>query len=693
MRISPHWLREFVALDIDNIRLAEDLTHAGIAVEGFIGGGDAVLFEMEITTNRVDAMNHYGVARECSAIYNVELQPITLKLPKLIQPESFPVEILEPALCARYTARAIRDVRIEKSPQYIAERLLIEGHQGINNVADVTNYVLMEMGHPTHAFDLDLLEGGKIVVRQAVHGEKLKTLDGVERQLHAGDLVIADAVKPVALAGIMGGWDTMITANTRNVLIESAWFDPATVRRTARRHSMHTDASHRFERGADWGATTLACDRVSELVLDTAGGKLAGYNDEIARKVIHAPIQLERGELRRILGQDIPEAEVSRILVRLGFGLTEVRAGSNGAPEEGARLTLLQPPEVYTVDIPTWRMDVEREIDLIEEVARVYGFNNFANTLPSFSGGVVELPHALPETKTRSRLLALGYDETVSPTFISSDDAQRFSSAQAVAVENPLSEEAPLLRNSLLPGMLNQLAWNFNREANDVRLFEMGNVFAMSNERVEQKKIACFAATGSAGEKGVELQPRAADFFDLKGDTEAILDAFENKSLQFVAPASGYFHPGRSAKVLLNGEIIGEIGQLHPDVAAERKFKQEVWIAQLELDGLFAVPLREPRYQRLSRYPSVERDFSLLLDNRVTYEDLRSAIEALQIPELESIEPRELFRGSGVPEGKYSLLLRLIFQSSERTLRDDEVAGWSQRVISAVQALGGSLRA
>ena len=296
MRISPHWLREFVALDIDNIRLAEDLTHAGIAVEGFIGGGDAVLFEMEITTNRVDAMNHYGVARECSAIYNVELQPITLKLPKLIQPESFPVEILEPALCARYTARAIRDVRIEKSPQYIGERLLIEGHQGINNVADVTNYVLMEMGHPTHAFDLDLLEGGKIVVRQAVHGEKLKTLDGVERQLHAGDLVIADAVKPVALAGIMGGWDTMITANTRNVLIESAWFDPATVRRTARRHSMHTDASHRFERGADWGATTLACDRVSELVLDTAGGKLAGYNDEIARKVIHAPIQLERGE-------------------------------------------------------------------------------------------------------------------------------------------------------------------------------------------------------------------------------------------------------------------------------------------------------------------------------------------------------------------------------------------------------------
>ena len=692
MRISPTWLREFVALDVDNVRLAEDLTHAGIAVEGFIGEGDAVLFEMEITTNRVDAMNHYGVARECSAIYNLELQPIFPKLPKLIQPESFPIEILDPALCARYTARAIRDVRIEKAPRYIAERLLIEAHHGINNVADSTNYALMEMGHPTHAFDLDLLEGGKIVVRPAVHGEKLKTLDGIERQLHPGDLVIADAVKPVALAGIMGGWDTMITPNTRNILIESAWFDPATVRRTARRHSMHTDASHRFERGADWGATTLACDRVTELVLETAGGKLAGYNDAVARKVSHEPIQLERSELRRILGQEIPEPDVTRILRRLGFELTETRASSNGAPEEGVRLALLQPPDAYTVEIPSWRMDVEREIDVIEEVARVYGFNNFANTLPSFSGGVVELPHALPESKTRTRLLALGYDEAVSPTFISTDDAQRFSSSEAVALENPLSEEAPLLRNSLVPGMLNLLAWNFNREATDVRLFEMGNVFSMSSERVEQRKLACFAATGSVGEKGVELPSRSTDFFDLKGDAEAILNTFEKQSLQFTTPASGYFHPGRSATVVLNGETVGELGQLHPDLAAERKFKQEVWIAQLDLDRLFAVPLREPRYQRLSRYPSVERDFSLLLDNHVSYERLRTAIEGLRIPELESIEPQELFRGAGVPEGKYSLLLHLVFQSSERTLRDDEVSGWSRQVIAAVQGLGGSLR-
>src|SRR5215468_2019796 len=295
MRISPNWLREFVALEVDNTRLAEDLTHAGIAVEGFVGEGDATLFEMEITTNRVDAMNHYGVARECSAIYNLELKPITPKLPKLIQPESFPIEILEPALCARYTARAIRDVRIEKSPRYIAQRLLIEDHHGINNVADATNYVLMEMGHPTHAFDLDLLEGGKIIIRLAKPGELLKTLDGVERKLHPEDLVIADARKPVALAGVMGGWDSMITDKTGNVLIESAWFDPATVRRTARRHGMHTDASHRFERGADWGATTLACNCVAELILQAAGGKLeGGLIDVVGRDLHRPPIQLSR---------------------------------------------------------------------------------------------------------------------------------------------------------------------------------------------------------------------------------------------------------------------------------------------------------------------------------------------------------------------------------------------------------------
>lgn len=691
MRISPNWLREFVSLKIDNQRLAEDLTHAGIAVEGISGEGQETIFEMEITTNRVDAMNHYGIARECSAIYDLDLKPIKPKLPHPIEAESFPIEILEAQLCARYTARAVREVRMEKSPRYIAERLLIEDHHGINNVADATNYVLMEMGHPTHAFDLDLLEGGKIIVRKARAGEKLKTLDGVERKLDPEDLVIADGKKPVALAGVMGGWETMITGNTRNVLIESAWFDPASVRRTARRHGMHTDASHRFERGADWGATTLACDLVAEIVLATAGGRLGEYNDAIARSLEREPIELDRGELLRILGQEIPESDLIRILRRLGFAPTSQPVSSivRSAPTSVA---VVEEPETYTLEIPTWRMDVEREIDLIEEVARVYGFNNFSNTLPSFTGSVVELPHAAAESKLRHRLLALGYDETVSPTFASQVDAERFSLSAAVRLENPLSDQAPMLRNSLMPGMLNMLAWNFNHSVNDVHLFEIGNVFFSVGDRVQERKYLCLAATGLVGSKGPEQHQRAMDFFELKGDVETVGEIFGNTSPQFEPASSTYLHPGRSAKVLLEGQFLGEFGQLHPELGIERKFKQEIWIAQFDLDRLFNIPLREQRFEPLSRYQAVERDFSLVLDNQVPYQRLRAAIEALQIPELRSIEPHELFRGGAVPEGKYSLLLRLRFQSDERTLREDEIAGWSEQIVAAVQALGGNLR-
>src|SRR5262252_1734095 len=292
MRILPSWLREFVNVPADDRQLAEDLTSAGIAVESIAQEHGATIYEMDLTTNRVDAMNHYGVAREASAIYGVELKAFQPKLPsdergpstppslsttpslRMTPVQSFPIVIDDAQGCARYTARIVRGVKIGPSPEYIVKRLELLGSRGINNAADATNYTINELGHPTHAFDLDLLEGGKIIVRRARDGEFLKTLDGVGRTLTSDDLVIADAEKPVALAGVMGGFDSMITEKTKNVLIESAWFDPATVRSMAKRHGMHTDASHRFERGADWGITAVACDRVAELVLETAGGEL-----------------------------------------------------------------------------------------------------------------------------------------------------------------------------------------------------------------------------------------------------------------------------------------------------------------------------------------------------------------------------------------------------------------------------------
>src|SRR5579864_8010928 len=323
MNISPTWLREFVDFKVDDRQFAADLTLAGIAVESIQQVDGQTLFAMEIGTNRPDAMCHFGVAREVSAIYDLPLKAVQPHLPKARPADKpFPIEIQDASGCGRYTARVLRNVKIAPSPAKIIERLRIDGHGGVSNAVDASNYTLMEMGHPTHAFDMDKLAGGKIMIRRARKGETLKTLDGVDRKLEPEDLIIADAVKPVALAGVMGGLDSAISGTTTNILIESAWFDPATVRKTARRLGMHTDASHIFERGADWGATALACNRVAELVLTSCGGELEGEPvDAIARHIPRHALLLRRDEVLRILGQEIADKEIVRILSRLGFSV------------------------------------------------------------------------------------------------------------------------------------------------------------------------------------------------------------------------------------------------------------------------------------------------------------------------------------------------------------------------------------
>jgi phenylalanyl-tRNA synthetase beta chain len=719
MRVSPDWLREFVNLKVDDQQLADDLTLAGVAVESVQERDGKTIFEMDITTNRPDAMNHYGVARECSAIYDLQLKAITPKLPQVGSAATpFSIEILDEKGCGRYTARVVRSVKIAPSPAQLLERLKIEDHNGVSNAVDASNYTLMEMGHPTHAFDLDKLEGGKIIVRRARQGETLKTLDGVERKLHPEDLIIADAVKPVGLAGIMGGLDSAISGSTKNILIESAWFDPATVRKSARLHGMHTDASHIFERGADWSATLLACNRVAELVLKSAGGELKGEPvDAVASRIIRHDIWLRRSEILRLLGQEIPATVVKRILTRLGFTAKkpshEQMLHPNASPATieafKAKMTSyfkemgINPPVLgwintiseddMAVELPTWRLDVEREIDLIEEIARIYGYNKFPNTLPSFSGGVIELPHASKEARVRSELLALGYNEAISTTFIAPADAQAFSSVVAVPLANPLSEEQSIMRTSLLSGMLGMLSWNLNRGAADVRLFEMGHVFsAYAKEQTQENKMICLGVTGNAVDASVHNPARAFSFYDLKGDVSALLSAFETHNLYFDAHTASYYHPGRSARTVANGQTVAQFGQLHPDIAAARKLKQDVYIAEIYLDTLFQLSLRTPRYQPLSRFPAVDRDFSFLFEDSISFEQIHSAVSTLNIAELQSFKPAEIFRGGTVPLGKYSVLLRAQFQSAERTLRDDEVAHWSAQIIKALEALGGSLR-
>jgi phenylalanyl-tRNA synthetase beta chain len=677
MRLSPAWLREFVDAKVDDRHLAQDLTSVGIAVESISGEGKNAVFEMEIGTNRPDAMNHYGVAREASVIYNLPLRALDSKLPAASGKSDFVVEIADKDGCARYTARIVRDVSIKPSPDGIAKRLMLVDQRPINNAADATNYTLWEMGHPTHVFDLDLLQGGKILVRRAFSGETLKTLDGVERKLTPEDLVIADAVKPVALAGVMGGFDTMITGKTRNILIEAAWFDPATIRKSSRRHGLHTDASHRFERGADFEATTKACDRVAGLILESAGGKLAGGAiDVVARQVDLAPVALRLSEVHRILGEKLETNEIFRILQQLGFELMPERGGD---------------PD-FTVRIPSWRLDVEREIDLIEEIARLHGFDKFANTLPAFAGAVLEAPDAEKDVKLRATLLGLGYDEAVSLTFISHEDAETFSTAPVIELANPQSEEASVMRSSLVPGMLNMLAYNLNRGADHVRLFEAGSIFEATGAATAEPKRICMGATSPPLQKTQGWGARDGGFFDLKGDVENLLHAFQHNSVNYDAQTAEYYYPGHSARALMDGALVAQFGQIHPDIAATRKLRQRVFIAELYLDRLYAQGLRVIRYQPLPRYPGVERDFSFVFEDGVTFGSIQQTVVGLSLPELRSFVPVEIFRGGNVSAGKYSLLLRARFQSGERTLREDEVAQWSAQIIKGLEELGGRLR-
>ena len=680
MKISPQWVRDFVDLNVNYHQLAEDLTLAGIAVESVSGEGDETIFEMDITTNRPDAMNHYGVARECSAIYDLPLKPIDPKLPDPVPPgvrPPFPIEIQEEQGCARFTARVIRNVTIKPSPEKIARRLALLDQRPINNAVDATNYTLWEMGKPTHVFDLDLLEGGKIVVRRARDGETLKTLDGVERKLTPEDLVVADAKKPVGLAGTMGGFDTMITEKTRNILIESAWWDPATVRKMSRRHGLHTDASHRFERGADYESTVLSSDRVAELILQSGGGEVGGLIDVIARKLDLAPIALHVSEVQRILGEKLETGEILRILRRLGFELI---------PEPGDEAE-------FTVLVPSWRLDIEREIDVIEEIARLHGYDKFPNTLPAYVGAVVEQPDAPKDNKLRTSLLALGYDEAISLTFISHQDAEQFSNVPVIELANPLSEEASVMRTSMVPGMLNMLAYNLNRGSNDVRLFEAGNVFEWAGEKTAEFKRICMGVTGNASLESVHRPPRPLSFFDVKGDMETLLAAFQRTNLEFKPDTAEYYHPGRSARAVMDGEVVAQFGQIHPEVAAGRKLKQEVFVAELYLDRLYNRGLRVVRYEALPRYPAVERDFSFIFDDAVEFVKIEKTVAGLGMSELRSFVPVEIFRGGSIPAGRYSLLLRSTFQSNDRTLREDEVARWSAEIVKALETLGGTLRA
>ncbi len=712
MKILTKWIRSYLPdLPVSDTQLAEDLTLRGIAVEGIddLGVGNGSLFEMDITTNRVDAMNHYGIAREAATIYGLQLKPLEFAWPEAVASTiPFSVGIEAEDACGRFTARVLRNVAMGESRDWfpgaeVSTYFNLLEQKKISNAVDATNFAWLAMGQPTHVFDLDKIEGG-IVVRRARKGEKLKTLDGIERTLDPEDLVVADHVKPLGLAGVMGGWETMITPATTNVLVEAAWFEPMAVRRTARRHGLHTDASHRFERGADFNAGPVASDLVSSILLAN-GGSIAGdlvdvrVADWESRTIHRKPITLALSEVHRILGatidkEGITAGAVEGVLTPLGCELTN----------DSSRASAWQ------VTLPSWRLDLEREIDLIEEVARVYGYNRFANTLPAFAGGVAALPWAESESAMRRVLLSAGFNEAISGTFCSAAEAALTAPlpAQVVALGNPLSEEAGVLRPSLVPGMLGMVAGNLHRDVSDVRLFELGTVFSGTTEKVDERLSLAFGAGGNVAEHSPLYPARSLEFHDIKGVVEQVLARFQTRSIYFdrFPPEVGiipmWLHPYRAARVVADGLTVGWFGQLHPAEAANRKLKDPVSIGEIYIDRLFKLGRRKPAAREISRFQPVRRDFSLVVNQDTAWQTIDLALEDLKIPELVDWRVREVFRDKNLHQSRldkstssseYFLLLGVTFQAPDRTLREEELQVFQARVIDAIGKAGGRLRA
>jgi phenylalanyl-tRNA synthetase beta chain len=678
MKVSLNWLKEFVEIRTEPRQLKADLTMVGLNVESVAVVGDDWVLEVEVTTNRPDCLSHYGVAREVATLYRKPLKrlEINVKESGARTSEEVSIQIADPDLCGRYCGRVIENVQVKCSPDWLVKRLEAVGQRPINNVADITNYVLMELGHPLHAFDLARLGERKIIVRRALPGELLRTLEGTDRQLTSENLVIADAQRPVALAGVMGGEDSQIFPSTHSVLLESAWFDPLSIRRTAKLHGMHTEASHRFERGADIEMAPVAIDRAASLIADLAGGEiLRGLVDVYPRPRLREAIVLRRSEIRRILGAEIPWEEVERSLRSLGF-MTE-RQGTEG----------------WRVTPPSFRLDVTREVDLIEEVARHFGYDRLPARLRPAPPRVERDATREKEFAVSDLLCSLGYYETIQYSLVDPEENSRFTDKPPVILANPLSQEASALRSSAVPSMVQALQWNLDRDQSDVRLFELGKTYALSATGApEERRVLTLGLTGHRRLASVHDSERALDIFDLKGDLEALLGLFEIAGIDFGRAACRHYEAGQSGRFTAQGETLVMFGRLNREIERDYKLRQPAWIAEVDLERLLAFPLRSRAYRPFSKFPAVERDFSVVVPEAVTFAHLQAALQPLTREEIRSLRPVDLFRGGSIPAGHYSLLLRVTFQSQAHTMTSEEISAASQRLMAALEPLGVSLR-
>ena len=680
MRVPVSWLREYVEITVEPERLAEALTLVGLAVEGIDKSSDDAVLDVDVTTNRVDCMNVYGVAREVAVIYGQPLRPLDLHFTETGAPaaDSLRVEIEALDLCPRFCARVL-DVRLGPSPAFVRDRLEQVGVRPISNLVDLTNYVMMEMGQPTHAFDLARIPDGHLKVRWARAGERVTTLDGVERSLGERMGVVAGPDLPLALAGIMGGATSEVSEDTKVVALEAAYWDAGATRRTAKALGMHTEASHRFERGADPEAPATATARLAHLLEKTGAGRVRpGLIETLGQRRAARTVSLRPARLDALLGTSVPHDRTLAILSGLGFAVSSAPDGSLGA------------------HVPSWRGDVSREVDVIEEVARHHGLDKIPATIPParLPGGL-RAPQAR-ERRVRDLLVAAGLTEAINFGLTASAPAHGFDLAP-VALKNPLSSDYDRLRDCLWPGLVSNLQANLRQGRHDVALFEIGKVFApaVGPEVLprEERRLA-FLLCGASRPRHWSEREVGVDFFAAKGLIDLLAARLDVGDVTVSDPRDlpPFLHPGRAATIRDTSGVLGFAGAVHPDLRTDLGLREEVVVAELSLERWLLAEERPLRARPLERFPSVVRDLSLLCDENAPAAELTASIRRAGGAALREVEIRDRYAGDPVPKGKISLTIGLRFQEASRTLTGEDVQVAVDKEVAELRGAGAEVR-
>lgn len=640
------------------------------------------VLELDLTPNRGDCLGLIGVAREVSALTGkgVKLPPSAVNESTREIKQLSSVEINEPGLCPRYTARMVEGITIGLSPLQIQLKLLSAGLRPINNIVDVTNYIMWETGHPTHSFDYDCLQGGRIIVRRARTGEEMLTLDGVNRKLDPEMLVIADEHVPVGLAGVMGGEYTEITEATNKILLEAACFNPANIRRTARRLNLPSEASQRFEKGVDTESALFVQNRAVRLMQELAGGEIcSGILDVYPCPPRERKVTMRSQRLKEYLGYYVTKEKTKNILQGIGLGVSDTQEENALSGDLGADKDNFS----FTVEIPSYRPDLELEVDLIEEIARINGYDKIPSTLPQ---GIMTSGRPSVEkrilARLRDTLTACGLQEVINFSFLNpklfddlgldSEDPRR----DTVKIQNPLSEEQAVLRTTLLPSLLQVLQYNFNRQMHNVHIFEISKVFlsALKGDKLPREKITlALALSGYTDDHHWQSPPQEIDFYYLKGILDAIMISLGIKDSRWRAEEVPLLHPSRGATLVLNEKEIGFAGQLHPSLQEKLEFKQIIYLAELELEYLLNNISLLQSFKPLPKYPSVLRDLSFVVPEKVAAAEIFATLQKCGGELLEDLTLFDVYKGKQIPEGYMSMAFALTFRHPERTLQDDEV--------------------